>query len=219
MLQRSIRFKELIFKSETQNKNMVKASSIKLGHEFNPAREFKTLYYLYFLVVFIFIFLIWYLPVLLLAPILIIVIISSIFLPIFIPIFLITLYWIPKYYKSIVYKLTRDEMVWHRGVWFKKTGIVPYNRITNIDIAQGPVSRKLRIAALKIQTAGYSGQNMATSEIRIDGMKDFEAIRDIIMTLVRGRKPMAVETYEGKDTESRVLSELVKIRKLLEKRR
>ncbi|MEM2082887.1 MAG: PH domain-containing protein [Nitrososphaerota archaeon] len=32
------------------------------------------------------------------------------------------------------YKLTEDEIIWKRGVWFKSTGIVPYNRITNIDV-------------------------------------------------------------------------------------
>ena len=49
--------------------------------------------------------------------------------------------WAPLYYKSVVYHLNGTEMTWKRGVFFRKTGIVPYNRITNVDIVQGPVMR------------------------------------------------------------------------------
>ena len=124
-------------------------------------------------------------------------------------------YWIPRYYDTIVYKLTENEIVWRRGVWFKNTGIVPYNRITNIDIGQGPISRMLGIATLKIQTAGYSGQ--ARPEIKIEGIEQFEELRELIMGFVKGKKPVAVETYEEENIDLKILNELVKIRKLLEK--
>jgi len=130
---------------------------------------------------------------------------------------LIITWWVNLYYPTISYRLDSREMVWKRGVWFRKTGVVPYNRITNVDIDQGPVSRKLGIASIKVQTAGYSSPSARTSEIRIDGMTNFDEIRDVIMTYVRGQKPMAVETYD-KDEPADVLGELVKIRKLLEKR-
>jgi membrane protein YdbS with pleckstrin-like domain len=116
----------------------------------------------------------------------------------------------------MVYKLTENEIVWRRGVWFKSTGIVPYNRITNIDITQGPFSRKLGIAALKIQTAGYSGQQ-ARAEIRIEGMEKFEELKELVMGFVKGKKPVAVETYEEENIDLKILNELIKIRELLEK--
>ena len=53
------------------------------------------------------------------------------------------------------YELKDDEMSWKRGVWFRRTGILPYNRITNLDVIQGPVMRMLGISTLSIQTAGY----------------------------------------------------------------
>ncbi len=185
---------------------------IKIGEEFKPAPQFKKLYYIYLVLVILFGILTWYLPVLLFTP-------FEVKLGISIPILAILIfvvYWIPKYYDSIVYKLTKDEIIWGRGMWFKKTGIVPYNRITNIDIAQGPISRKLGIAALKIQTAGYSGQQ-ARAEIKIEGIEQFEGLRELIMEFVRGKKPIAVETYEEENINLRILDELVKIRKLLEK--
>jgi len=42
--------------------------------------------------------------------------------------------WTRLYYQSMSYELHEDEMRWRRGVWFRTTGIVPYNRITNLDI-------------------------------------------------------------------------------------
>ena len=66
--------------------------------------------------------------------------------------------WVRLYYESMWYELRDDEMSWKRGVWFRRTGIVPYNRITNLDVIQGPVMRRLGISTLSIQTAGYSGR-------------------------------------------------------------
>ena len=97
----------------------------------------------------------------------------------------------------------------------QKTGIVPYNRITNIDTTQGPISRLLGIATLKIQTAGYSGQQ-PKAEIRIEGMEQFEELRELIMEFVRGKKPEAVETYEEENNTLKILNEVVRIRELLE---
>lgn len=185
---------------------------VKINEEFRPAPQLKKLYWIYFVLAIFLGVLWWCIPVILFAPPVITVCIS---LPI-VAVLIFTAYWIPKYYDSIVYKLTENEIIWKRGVWFKNTGIVPYNRITNIDITQGPISRKLGIAALKIQTAGYSGQQ-TRSEIRINGIEDFEELREVIMGFVKGKKPVAVETYEEENIDSRILNEVVRIRKLLEK--
>jgi len=195
----------------------MKTPNVKLGEEFRPAPQLKSLFYTYILSAACVFFVIFCLPVLLFAPAEVVVILA-IFLGV--PIlagFLIALVWVGKYCNSMHYKLTDHEMVWHRGVWFRKTGIVPYNRITNVDIEQGPVSRRFGIATIKIQTAGYSAANVRKAEITIEGMRNFEEIRDTIMGMVKGQKPVAVETYEKGGTETSVLQELVKIRKLLEK--
>lgn len=154
----------------------------------------------------------WYIPLLMFAPFEAVVVIS---VSILIILFFIA-YWIPKYYGTIVYKLTEDEIVWVRGVWFKNTGIVPYNRITNIDISQGPISRRLRIASPKIQTAGYSAQQ-SRAEIKIDGIVRFEELRDTIMGFVKGRKPVSVELYDSKSMNADILNKLIRIREILER--
>jgi membrane protein YdbS with pleckstrin-like domain len=133
--------------------------------------------------------------------------------------------WVGLYYKSMWYELREDEMSWKRGVWFRKTGIVPYNRITNIDIRQGPIMRALGISTLSVQTAGYSGQ--ASPEIRIEGIEHAEELRELIRSLVRqpgtggdgtGGAPIRIAAVPV-TTDQKILDELVRIRQLLEMQR
>jgi membrane protein YdbS with pleckstrin-like domain len=182
-----------------------------LGREFKPSYQLVKLYYAYLALIAPIAVLPWYIPVLVKGS----AAAALGALAAVIAVLLFLLFWIPHFYGSIAYTLTEKEIVWRRGVWFKNTGIVPYDRVTNVDIAQGPLSRSLGIAALKVQTAGYSGQQKA--EIRLEGIIEFEELRELIMGFVRGEKPRAVQTFgttEG--VQSSILEELVKIRKILE---
>ncbi len=186
--------------------------NIKIGEEFKPSPQFKKLCYIYLTFGFILAVLWWYLPLLIFASFKAKIITS---VPILGALIFIV-YWIWDYYNSMIYKLTENEIIWKRGIWFRKTGIVPYNRITNIDIVQGPISRMLGIATINIQTAGYSGQQ-AKPEIRIEGIERFEELKDLIIGFVKGKKPVAVESYDKDNIDLKILNELIKIRKLLEK--
>ncbi|MDD1718897.1 MAG: PH domain-containing protein [Methanoregulaceae archaeon] len=133
------------------------------------------------------------------------------------------LLWTRLYYASMFYQLREDELSWKRGVWFRATGIVPYNRITNIDIRQGPIMRWLKISTLSIQTAGYSGQ--AVPEIRIEAIVHAEELRELLRTMVRGHSGgdgtgtgPATSVSAPRSTDQQILDELRQIRVLLEKR-
>jgi membrane protein YdbS with pleckstrin-like domain len=133
--------------------------------------------------------------------------------------------WVSMYYDSMSYELREDEINWKRGVWFRTTGIVPYNRIVNLDLRQGPLMRFLGISTLAIQTAGYSGQ--AVPEIKIEGIEHAEELRELIRSHVRGgsshddgtgsAKPSS--TPSGISIHQQMLSELQQIRSLLEQKR
>jgi hypothetical protein len=132
-------------------------------------------------------------------------------------------YWVGLYYESMWYELREDEINWKRGVWFRTTGIVPYNRITNLDVRQGPFMRYLGISSLAIQTAGYSGQ--AVPEIRIEAIEHAEELRELIRSMVRGSPARDDGTGSGKSSsmsstpvDQQILAELKSIRALLEKR-
>jgi hypothetical protein len=131
--------------------------------------------------------------------------------------------WVGLYYESMWYELRDDEINWKRGVWFRKTGIVPYNRITNLDVRQGPFMRYLGISTLAIQTAGYSGQ--AVPEIRIEAIEHAEELREVIRSMVRGSPVRDDGTGSGGTSyvssptvDQQILAELKSIRTLLEKR-
>ena len=115
-------------------------------------------------------------------------------------------------------------MTWRRGVWFRTTGIVPYNRITNVDIVQGPLMRLFHISNLKIQTAGSSSPD-GKSEISLVGIEESEPLRALIMNFVRGQPSVAAATgaettgtpsnYTNSDMAA-LLEEVSTIRKILE---
>lgn len=151
-------------------------------------------------------------------PIIIAVIVAFLF-----AIVVVFLIWLSLYYESMWYELREDEMSWKRGVWFHTTGIVPYNRITNLDIKQGPVMRALGISTLAIQTAGYSGQ--AVPEIRIEGMEHAEELREILRSLVRHTSALGDGTggvhaaVQPASTDQKILDELIRIRVVLEQQK
>jgi membrane protein YdbS with pleckstrin-like domain len=140
-------------------------------------------------------------------------------------IFILLWIWVSMYYDSMSYELREDEINWKRGVWFRTTGIVPYNRIVNLDLRQGPLMRFLGISTLAIQTAGYSGQ--AVPEIKIEGIEHAEELRELIRSHVRGcishddgtgsAKPSS--SPSGVSIHQQMLAELQQIRSLLEQKR
>lgn len=149
---------------------------------------------------------------------------NTIVLGIVIAVVILYLIWVKLYYDSMWYELHDDEMRWKRGVIFRSTGIVPYNRITNIDIRQGPVMRVLGISTVSVQTAGYSGA--AIPEIRIEAIIYADELRELIRSLVRNCSAVSDGTGTGKPEKSglpssvhqQMLEELKSIHALLEKR-
>lgn len=186
---------------------------VRVGEDFKPSSQFKTLYYIYAALGALGFMVPWLIPMAVFGP----PFLGIILLAPALVVLILVVAWIPLYYESITYRLTDSEIVWNRGVWFRMTGIVPYSRITNIDITQGPISRSLGIAALRIQTAGYSSQTAPFQEIKLEGVTNFDQLRELIMSRVRGRKPVATETYDEGDVETKILEELARIRQLLER--
>lgn len=139
--------------------------------------------------------------------------------------------WTRLYYATMAYELHDDELRWKRGVWFRTTGIVPYNRITNLDLRQGPVMRWLGISSIAVQTAGYSGQ--AVPEIRIEAVEHAEELRELLRAAVRSCSSSGDGTGSGVSrpvqvpdtpvasvgTSMLILDELKKIRILLEQQK
>jgi membrane protein YdbS with pleckstrin-like domain len=153
-------------------------ATIKVGKEFKPNPALKSIYHIYTILVSL---PIWFsiAALVLFAPESATVVIGLIMMPLFV-ILLFIAYWIPRYYESISYVIDKNGLVAKRGVWFKKTSIVPYKKITNIDIVQGPLSRAFGVSSLKVQTAGYSAASASAVEIKMEAIENPEEVRKAI---------------------------------------
>lgn len=100
-------------------------------------------------------------------------------------IFILIRIYLPLYYDTLSYTIEDDLVMGTRGVFWKKRVTVPFRKITNIDISQGPVQRLFGLGTIHVQTAGAAGAQAAVAELRIEGMKEFDALRDEILQLLR----------------------------------
>ncbi|MFC6952830.1 PH domain-containing protein [Halorubellus litoreus] len=142
-------------------------------------------------------------------------------------------WWIPAFYRTAQYRLTDEEVEYHRGVFFQQKTTVPFNRITNVDAAQGPIQRVVDAGSVGIHTAGYGGQTGA--ELTVSGIVDYVDVKDQILDKVRRRPGVSIEAGEAASTgdvvaapgggavatgelrSDAMLSELRRIRELLER--
>ncbi|WP_292491980.1 PH domain-containing protein [Methanoculleus sp. 10] len=189
---------------------------IRIGEAFRPAPEFRSYLYASLILAVALLVLPWLVPIVLLTWG---IVALAVALPVLAAVVFVV-YWIPRYYESIVYRLTVTEITWQRGVWFRQTGIVPYNRITNVDIIQGPLMRFFAFSAVRVQTAGYSAQ--ARAEIVLNGIADPKDLQEKIMNFVRRTGPVAVgggpEEVPVPPAADAIVEELRAIRRLLESR-
>ena len=65
-----------------------------------------------------------------------------------------------------------------RGIWFKMEKSIPFDKITDFRLVEGPLMRKYNIKGIQIQTAG---SNMI--EGIITGAKDIDALKEKLLNL------------------------------------
>jgi membrane protein YdbS with pleckstrin-like domain len=108
---------------------------------------------------------------------------ALIFPPIF-PIIILPLYF---RYHTMRYKFTDDGISMSWGILFRKQVIVNYARIQDIHLKSNVVERWLGLARILVQTAAGS----SSAEVTIEGIKEFEALRDFLYARMRGVKDHA----------------------------
>ncbi|HVE62759.1 MAG TPA: PH domain-containing protein [Mycobacteriales bacterium] len=81
------------------------------------------------------------------------------------------------------YTERESDLMLRRGVLVRRTTIVPYGRMQFVDVAQGPLDRRYRIASVVLHTAA------ATTDAVIPGLPEDEAerLRDRLAELGKAR--------------------------------
>lgn len=108
------------------------------------------------------------------------ILVALIFPPLF-PVAVVVLYF---RYHTMRYKFTDDGISMSWGILFRREIILNYARIQDIHLKSNVVERWLGLARILVQTA--SGSHSA--EMTIEGIKEFEALRDFLYTRMRGVK-------------------------------
>lgn len=104
---------------------------------------------------------------------------SSLVIPPLFPV-LAPFYWFR--YSTMRYKFTDDGISMSWGILFRREVIVNYARIQDIHLRSNLIERWLGLARILVQTA--SGN--AGAEMTIEGVKEFEAVRDFLYSKMRG---------------------------------
>lgn len=87
-------------------------------------------------------------------------------------------------FHTMRYRFDEEGISMSWGVLFRRETRLTYARIQDIHLASGLVQRWLGLADLHVQTAAGS----STPEMTIEGLLEFEAIRDYLYQRMRGAK-------------------------------
>ncbi len=90
-------------------------------------------------------------------------------------------------YHSMRYKFTDEGISMSWGILFRRQIIINYARIQDIHLRSNLVERWLGLARVLIQTASGS----AGAEMTLEGLQEFEAVRDFLYSKMRGVKDPA----------------------------
>lgn len=99
-------------------------------------------------------------------------------------ILLIPLAWAQLAYKNYRYRLTKDRVDIQRGVIWQENVSIPYERVQNVNIVRGPLTRIFGLADVQIQTAGMSGIAMIEGVIPAIAPEEAKQLKDQILSKI-----------------------------------
>lgn len=105
---------------------------------------------------------------------------------VFLVVMILIALWTPVFFKTLEYGIDSEAVKMSKGVYWKKRTTVPYQKITNVDITQGPLERHYGIGTIHVQTAGAGGAQGGSAELILTGIRNLEHIKDVIMGGVKG---------------------------------
>lgn len=90
-------------------------------------------------------------------------------------------------YRTMRYKFTNEGISMSWGLLFRKEIIIQYSRIQDIHLRSNMIERWQGLSKVLVQTASGS----SSAEITLEGLKQFEAVRDFLYHRMRGVKDEA----------------------------
>ena len=90
-------------------------------------------------------------------------------------------------YHTMRYRFDDEGISMKWGILFRREIHLTYSRIQDLHLVSNLVERWLRLARIEIQTASGSSQ----AEMTLEGLLEFEAVRDFVYSKMRGLKGAA----------------------------
>jgi putative membrane protein len=90
-------------------------------------------------------------------------------------------------YHTLRYRFDDEGIAMRWGILFRKEINLTYARIQDIHLSSNVVERWLGLARIEIQTASGS----AKAEMTIEGIREFEEVRDFLYSRMRGTRGVA----------------------------
>ena len=175
-----------------------------------PSPKMKTIYMIYLTLAIALGVLPWAIPLTLFAPRLSLVVI---YLPTLLTAIFV-IFWTQKYYETVEFELDEDYVHSIRGVWWRRESRIPYYRVNDVILRQGPLQRMLGLANLDFHTAALGGRTRPeVTFFQLEAEKAEELRNEALkrIGILTGERRRAVE--------EQMLEELRRIRKLLEEGR
>jgi len=96
----------------------------------------------------------------------------------------VALFFVPRRVRAIGYQLRADDVVFRRGILYRRQVAVPYGRLQLVDISRGPVSRFLGLSELRLVTAA------ASTGVTIPGLPESvaEELQNHLMSVAESRR-------------------------------
>jgi uncharacterized membrane protein YdbT with pleckstrin-like domain len=96
-------------------------------------------------------------------------------------------------YHTLRYRFDDEGISAKWGILFRREIYLTYRRIQDIHVNRNLFERWLGIGKVDVQTASGS----ASAELVIEGMEDYEAVRDFLYSRMRGAKGLAEPRAES----------------------
>ena len=103
-------------------------------------------------------------------------------------------------YRTLRYRFEDEGVAMSWGVLFRREVYLAYARIQDIHLQSNAVERRLGLARIEVQTASGS----AGAEMTIEGLSQYEAVRDFLYGKMRGAQGLGAPTKSAAAAESPV---------------
>ena len=102
---------------------------------------------------------------------------------------------IPSYfrYHTLRYRFDREGVSMRWGILFRREINLTYTRIQDIHLTSNLLERWLSLARIQVQTASGS----SSAEMTIEGLHEFEHVRDFLYSRMRGHSEKVSGTVSG----------------------